>query len=98
MLDFVVSQNPWRFGLAEGTDPHQVPPGTLTTAENVVCTKSGRWDKRRGTSLLSKTVDATSAAAWGTSTTIGAAKRLLTRGNELCLIDGSNLYAYSPDV
>jgi hypothetical protein len=34
-LEFQLVQAAFRVGLAEGTDPHQVPAGTLLTAENV---------------------------------------------------------------
>lgn len=47
-----LSHIPFNFGLAEGVDPHHVPPGTLTTAENVVWHKTGELRKRQGTSLL----------------------------------------------
>lgn len=87
MLDFSLAQNPFRFGLAEGTDPHQVPPGTLTTAENVVWKQSGRAEKRFGTSTISNSI------MGGGSIAAGA--RLFTRGTELCLVDGTSLYAYS---
>lgn len=90
-LQFQLSQWPFRFGLQEGVDPHQVPPGTLTTAENVRWSKSGRIEKRYGTSAaLSR-----STLSAGTVT---AAARLFTRGSELCLIDGATLYSWSPAV
>jgi len=86
-LDFQVSQYPFRSGLAEGIEPHQVNPGTLTTAENVVWKKSGRLEKRFGTTQLAATIIGGSS--------IGLCKRLLTRGSELCLLDGTSLYSYS---
>lgn len=85
-------QTGFRFGLDEGTDPHQVPFGTLTRAENVRWLKSGRLDKRYGTASL-----LTSIVGGGSIT---AASRLFTRGNELCLISagaagGQYLYSYA---
>ncbi len=87
MLDFQVQQYPFRLGLAEGQDPHQVPPGTLVTAENAVWRQGGRLEKRFGLAALVATI------LGGGS--IAACSRLFTRGTELCLIDGTNLYAYS---
>jgi hypothetical protein len=87
MLDFQLQQFPFRYGLAEGQDPHHVPPGTLTMAENAVWKQAGRVEKRFGTSVLVATI------IGGGS--IAAAKRLFTRGTELCLVNGTNLYAYS---
>ena len=85
MLDFQVVQAPLRFGLAEGVDPHQVPFGTLVTAENAVWSKSGRLEKRLGSSAL-----ATGIVGGGS---VAAVKRLVVRGNELALSDGTNLYS-----
>lgn len=48
MLEFQLSQYAFRYGLSEGIDPRQAPPGTLTTAENARWTKSGRIEKRYG--------------------------------------------------
>ncbi len=92
MLDFQLQQIPFRFGLSEGTDPHQVPPGTLTTAENVAWKQSGRVEKRFGVAapLVRTLVDG--------GTAIASATRLFTRGSELCLIDGASLYAYAPTL
>lgn len=86
MLDFQLVQAPMRFGLAEGTDPHQVPFGTLVTAENCCWNKSGLLEKRNGTTALS-----TSITGGGNIT---AASRLFTRGKELCLITGTEVYSY----
>ncbi len=85
MLNFQTVQAGFRFGVEEGTDPKQVPFGTLLVAENVVWNKTGRLEKRQGTTRSART---TTAAG-----TITAGKRLMTRGDELCLIDGSNLYS-----
>ncbi len=87
-LEFQISQNPFRSGLAEGVEPHQVTPGTLLTAENVVWKKSGKIEKRFGVSAI------TTSLIGGGNLTAGA--RLFTRGSELCLVDGTSLYAYSP--
>lgn len=88
MLDFQVSQFPFRLGLSEGQDPHQVPPGTLTEAENAVWRQGGRLEKRFGTrALLASIIGGGS---------IAACSRLFTRGSELCVVDGTTLYAYSP--
>lgn len=86
-LNFQLLQFPFRFGIAEGTDPHAVPPGTLTVAENAVWRKGGRIEKRYGTSALT-----TATSAGGT---LSAAARLFTRGTQLCVVDGTSLYAYS---
>ena len=90
MLEFQLQQAPMRLGLAEGADPHQVPFGTLTTAENVCWDKSGRAQKRYGTSNLT-----TSISGGGN---ISAASRLITRGSELAVTDGSTLYSYSSSL
>jgi hypothetical protein len=79
VLDFQLVQAPFRFGVDEGTDPKQVPFGTLLTAQNVVWQKSGRLQKRFGTESLGEVPDA---------------KRLLVRGNELLITDGSKIYSY----
>lgn len=87
MLDFQLVPFPFRYGVDEGTDPKQVPPGTLLTAENVVWLKSGCLQKRQGTTVL------TSSIVGGGS--ISSASRLFTRGNELCLISSGKVYAYT---
>lgn len=87
-LEFQLTQYPFRMGLGEGTDPHQVPPGTLTLAENAVWKASGRIQKRFGVTSL-----AASIIGGGS---ISQAARLFARGDELALIDGASLYAYSP--
>lgn len=88
MLDFQIQQAPMRLGLAEGVEPHQAPFGTLTNAENACWTKAGLLEKRLGTQAF------TTLKYGGGS--VAAAKRLLTRGDELCLIDGSNIYSRLP--
>ncbi len=87
MLDFQVSQFPFRFGLAEGVEPHQVQPGTLLTADNVVWKKAGQLGKRLGTTAIS-----TNVVGGGN---LASVSRLFTRGSELCATDGTSLYAYS---
>lgn len=90
MLDFQVQQYPFRLGLAEGQDPHQVAPGTLTRAENAVWRQGGRLEKRYGTAALAQSI------IGGGS--VSACVRMFTRGSELCLIDGTSLYVYSPTL
>lgn len=80
-LDWTLQQAPMRFGLAEGVDPHQVPLGTLTTAENVCWDRSGRIQKRFGCTTLQFT--------GGPSLS-----RLIVRGNELACTDGTSIYSY----
>jgi hypothetical protein len=87
MLDFQVVQAPFRFGVEEGIDPKQVPFGTLLTAKDVVWKKSGRLEKRYGTQILSSSI------VGGGS--LSAASRLVVRGDELALTDGSTLYGYT---
>ena len=87
MLDFQLVQAPFRFGVDEGTDPKQVPFGTLLTAQNVVWEKSGRLQKRQGTTTLT-----TSVVDDGS---ISSASRLITRGSELALTNGSKIYSYT---
>lgn len=81
-----ILQFPFRSGLSEGVDPKQAPPGTLMRALNVVWTKTGRAEKRPGT--------------LGLTTTSGpaAGKRLFARGSDLCVVDGSALFAYSTNT
>lgn len=86
MLEYQLQTAPFRFGVDEGTDPKQVPFGTLLTAQNVVWLKSGRLEKRCGTTKLTQNISG--------GGTITACNRLLTRGDELCLISDTNLYSY----
>jgi hypothetical protein len=85
MLDFQITQAPMRLGLAEGVEPHQVPFGTLTKAENMCWTKSGLLEHRLGSQAIGQSITG------GGSISSGA--RLFTRGNELALTDGTSLYA-----
>lgn len=87
MLDFQLVQAPFRFGVDEGNDPKQVPFGTLLTAQNVVWLKSGRLQKRFGVSAISSSI------VGGGS--LSSAERLIVRGDELALVDGTNLYSYT---
>jgi len=85
-----ILQFPLRAGIDEGTDPKQLPPGTLTALKNGVWNKSGRVEKRYGTASYS------SALIGGGA--VGTIKRLLSRGAELAAIDADRVYAYSPTV
>lgn len=87
MLDFQVTQANFRYGVAEDQEPHQVPPGTLLTAENVVWKKSGRIEKRLGTTALTRSIIG--------GGTLSVTARLFPLGDELCAIDGAYLYSYS---
>ncbi len=82
MIDFQLKQTAFQFGLAEGTDPHAVPFGVLSTLENFVWTKSSCVRKRLGVTILPDTVP--------------SAKRIFSRGSELCVIDGTHLHSYDP--
>lgn len=86
-LDFTVQQYPFRLGVDEGTDPRQVPPGTLLRAENVEWLKTGQLGKRGGATALSSGI-----IGGGNLTSI---ERLLVRGDELAAVSGSTLYARS---
>ncbi len=90
MLDFQLKQTTFRYGLAEGDDPHSVPLGVLMTLDNFVWRKASRIQKRSGTDAYSRTIGAAGA--------LTAAKRLFTRNNEkeLCLVNGTTLYTYAP--
>lgn len=88
MFNFSVTTAAFQLGLAEGVDPRLTPLGTLITAENVCWKKSGRLEKRYGTSVLPRTGTA--------GNTLSAARRIFTRGDELSVIDGDNLWIYSP--
>lgn len=86
-LQFQIAQAPFRLGLAEGVDPHQAPFGTLMKAENACWTKTGQLAKRLGTQALT-----TSIIGGGS---LSGATRLITRGSELALTDGSQIYSYT---
>jgi len=69
-----------RVGPQEGEDPKQLPPGSLSLLENAVWRRQGRIDKRWGTETL-----------W----LVSNAKRLITRGDELCAITDTSAWSYS---
>lgn len=84
----MIRQFPLAAGLAEGSDPKLLPPGTLLSLLNGVWRKEGRVDKRFGTEGLTKEIDG--------GGTLSAGKRLVVRGRELALIDGTAIYSYAP--
>ena len=85
-LRFQMQQAAFRYGLAEGDNPHLVPMGTLVTCENGWWTKTGRIEKRLGTTPYVLTLTS------GGSLAAGA--RIFSRGEELCVTDGTSLYGY----
>jgi hypothetical protein len=85
VLEFSLSQAPFRYGVEEGVDPKQVPFGTLLTAQNVVWVKSGRLQKRQGVTALS-----TGIVGGGN---VSSARRLFVRGSELGLTNGETAYS-----
>lgn len=89
-LEWQTPQYPFRFGIDEGTDPRQVPPGSLVQAENVEWLRTGELRKRNGSVAISQSI-----LGGGTMT---ALSRLLVRNDELAAISGSSLYAYSPSA
>jgi hypothetical protein len=86
-LDRQLIQTGFSFGVQEGVDPHHVPFGVLTRAENVRWAKSNRIEKRYGVSALPTGI------VGGGNIANGA--RLFARGGELNVIDGASLYSYS---
>lgn len=93
-LDFQMQQAPFKFGLDEGVDPKQAPIGTLLVAKNVEWVKSGRAQKRDGTSCLIRNAYLTDGTLdTGFTLATKTARRLFTRGTDLCLIFGEYLYA-----
>lgn len=74
-------------GVDEGGDPKGLPPGMLLKGENCQMDLVGRVAKRFGTKGLAKAI-----VGGGT---IGAGLRLVTRGEDLALIDGTSIYAWS---
>jgi hypothetical protein len=81
-----IRQFPISAGIEEGADPKQLPPGRLLSLVNSVWKKDNRVEKRDGTAARTRSI-----LGGGT---LSAAARLFTRGDELCLIDGANLYTY----
>ncbi len=77
-------QVPLRVGLDEGTDPSQLPPGTLTHIRNGVWNKLGRLEKRCGSTLLTGSL-ATLLKLW-------------ERNGELLATDGVSLYSRSTSL
>lgn len=82
-----VLQFPLAAGIDEGSDPKQLPPGKLLSLKNSQWLKDGMLDSRSGTRSL------TNAIVGGGTLSAGA--RGFTRGTELLVIDGSNLYSYT---
>lgn len=74
-------------GLDTKTDPKQVPPGKLLTAENVVVKRTGELQKVDGTSTFLTNVTYQAS--------IDSGKQLSVLGDELCLTSNSGFYAYS---
>lgn len=85
-----VFQIPLRLGLTEGTDPKNVPPGTVLVAENVRQPKVGRLGKRWGSSVLVRTI------LGGGSIAAGA--RLLTYGDGVSIVDERDAYSYVSQI
>lgn len=86
-----IVQTGFRFGIDEGTDPHHVPFGVLTRAENVRWAKSNRIEKRFGMTALPL------------PTSVSSARRLFTRGSELCMAARNtsgvwSLYSYGQNA
>ncbi len=77
-------------GLDEGSDPKSVPPGTLLRAENVQMDKFRRLRKRDGTASFVKTLLAGGSVAAG--------KRLLLRGDDVTVDDGTEAQSYIAPV
>lgn len=86
-MDWQLQQFPFRYGIEEGIDPKQVPPGTLVRAENVEWVKVGLLQTRKGVDALTKSI-----VGGGT---LSAATRLFTRGDELCMVSSSRCYSYA---
>lgn len=88
MLQEQIFQLPFSGGLDEKTQAELLEPGSLLTMHNAVHKKGGSIGKPFGLTAL-----ATGIIGGGN---VAAAKRLLGRGDETCLIDGSWLYSWSP--
>lgn len=87
MPEASILQFPLRAGVDEGKDPKALPPGTLTRLENCVQTKEGLISKRYGTLGMSKT-----KVGGGT---VSTGKRLVVRGDELSMCDGTDMLVYN---
>ncbi len=77
-------------GIEEGSDPKNLPPGTLLRADNCQMDKSRRLIKRGGIDEVVKT--ALSGAD------VAAGERLLTTGEDTALSDGATVHAYVADL
>lgn len=84
----VIMQVPFRVGLDEGTDPSQIPPGTLTYVRNGVWNKLGRLETRQGSDALPTSQLDGGAVA-------GTIARVLARDAELLTTDGATLFSFS---
>lgn len=96
-LQFQLTQMPFQVGLQEGLDPRLAPLGTLTTAENVRWSKTGRLEKRYGTTPLTTNTRIPTESSYTTGA-IASGYRLGVRGKELFLIDGHYLHSWSPSL
>jgi hypothetical protein len=81
---------PFRGGVDTRTDPKQVVPAKLLTAENVVFTSPGRLKKRSGYAALTRAIG---YSAGGTGA-LADGQALATFGDELLLADSTSLYSY----
>ncbi len=77
-------------GLEEGSDPKNLPPGTLLRTDNCAMDKSRRLVKRAGTTGLVKTAL--------TGSNVAAGKRLLTTGNDTAVTDGATAWTYAESL
>jgi hypothetical protein len=97
-LDFQIIQAPFRSGLAEGTDPHQVPFGTLVAAKNARWDTTGRMGKRYGTSVAktrSWSGFSSYTSVYPASGTLSSISRLFACDTELCAVSDGTLYGFS---
>jgi hypothetical protein len=81
-----VLQFPFASGIDEGSDPKALAPGTPLVMTNRYLDKKGRCQKRWGVQAL------TTAKVGGGNLSAGA--RLVTRGSDIGVFDGSDLFAY----
>ncbi len=77
-------------GIEEGSDPKNLPTGTLLRADNCAMDKTRRLCKRDGTDPLVKTALSGSNIAAGT--------RLLTDGTDTALTDGETAWTYDDSL
>lgn len=78
---------PFGRGIEEGADPKSLAPGTPIVLLNRYVDKAGRVRKRWGVTSKVQTI------VGGGS--ISAGKRLLTRGDDLAVFDGTTLYSWA---